>query len=122
MLINSYSELKDVLVRAKDLNYPITIKIEQYKPLQSKNQRGLFQAITRRMADYTGYTHGEMKLNLQRQFLGVEEVDFKWKGKWMRKERVISTASLAREDYSKFLDAVLQVAADLEIFPEGDEE
>jgi len=121
MLINSYSELKDVLVRAKDLNYPITIKIEQYKPLQSKSQRGLFQAITRRMADYTGYTHGEMKLNLQKQFLGVEEVDFKWKGKLMRKERVISTASLAREEYSKFLDAVLQVAADLEIFPEGDE-
>jgi len=126
MLVNSLSELKDVLrttiTNAGALKYPLSVKIEPFKPVQSKSQRGLYQAITRRMADYTGYAHGEMKLNLQKQFLGTEDLDFKWRGKWVKKERVIGTANLEKEDYSKFLESVLQVAAEMDIFPIGDEE
>lgn len=125
MLIGSFSELKaqiqDILIQAQGMSYPISIKIEPYKGKRSGSQNNLYQSITRKMADYTGYSHGEMKMLMQEKHLGKEQFHFMHKGRDIVRERVKGTSGLNKDEYAKFLEQVLGDAAQLDIYPEGDE-
>jgi len=125
MLINTFEELRDkikeVMVEAQMYNYPLSLKIEEYKQKRSTSQNNLYQSITRRMALYTGYSHGEMKLLLQEQHLGKETFQFTYKGQIVDRQRVISPTDFTSDHFANFLTIVLGIAADMGINPEGDE-
>ena len=125
MLVNTFPELKEVIrkvmTEAQMYKYPLSVVIKEHKPKRSSNQNNLYQSITRRMAIYTGYSHGEMKLELQRQHLGTESFQFMFKGMTVNRQRVITPTDFESDQFSNFLEVVIGIAADMGIMVEGDE-
>ncbi len=116
MIIRTKSELEEVFHRAESMDFPLDIDIKKHKEKRNLSQNAKWQAMSRDMAEFTGYSHAEMKVVLQRELLGEKEVTFKWKGNETHRMVVIGTEDLSKEAFSNFLMKAEAIAAEMGLY------
>lgn len=86
---------------------PLEVVVRQVRPRKTAEQRGLWHALLREMAAATGYTPGQMKEVVKREYYGPEWIRFPDGG-----EREITPSSEAedREGYSRLIEFTVAFA------------
>ena len=116
MKVVTRTELVDLFHKAESMGFPLSIEIKPYKEKRNLSQNAKWQALSREMAEYTGYSHAEMKTVLQRELLGDKEVTFNWKGAETKRMVVVGTEDLSVDAFANFLMKVEAIAAEMGLY------
>lgn len=110
-LANSPERLRRVLAELSRLPAsparPLEVVVRQVRPRKTAEQRGLWHALLREMAAATGYTPGQMKEVVKREYYGPERIRFPDGGE---RETTPSSEEEDREGYSRLIEFTIAFA------------